>query len=402
VIKRFTAMRNIPLLICAGAAVLIGMPDLPAADWPQWRGPQRNGVAPDSPRLLDAFPPNGLQPLWESEAIPSNDEGGLGSVGVQGERAYLSVVWHRDVPTETRQIDDLVLRQLGYSPVDSLPAALVREMERVRENLDQQLRGKKLDDFAAQWVAQNLDKKQQQLFGGYVTNRFRKGRLAIPLEVFDKLNAHRKHVFANEQEMREWLSSQQFAEEMQRQIIEAVPPTRRVADDTVVCLDLETGRTLWKAQAPGEPTGRNSSSTPCVAEGRVFALGSTQAHCVDATTGTTLWAAPLSAKGPGSSPLYLPGALVVNAGKLCALDPDTGKVLWTQTKRAGRIPHLSRGRTAIARSCFATAGAISPLWMQSPASYFGRSRPEAMRRRRWSTTNSRCKGVPNLACCFTS
>ena len=107
-------------------------------------------------------------------------------------------------------------------------------MESGRENLDPQLRGKKLDEFAAQWVAQNLDKKQQQLFGGYVANRFRKGRLAIPLDAFEKLNAHRNHLFANEQEMRERLNARQFSEEVQRQVIEAVPPTRRVADDTVV------------------------------------------------------------------------------------------------------------------------------------------------------------------------
>ena len=88
-------------------------------------------------------------------------------------------------------------------------------------------------------------------------------------------------------------------------------------------IDLETGQTLWKSQVPGEPTGRNSSSTPSVADGRVFALGSTQVHCVDAKSGKTLWTAPLSSKGPGSSPLHLPGALVVNAGKLFALDPAT-------------------------------------------------------------------------------
>ncbi|HEX5175444.1 MAG TPA: PQQ-binding-like beta-propeller repeat protein, partial [Chthoniobacteraceae bacterium] len=227
------------------------------------------------------------------------------------------------------------LRQLGYQPVDSLPSAVVAKMENDRETLAPQLRGKKFDEFAAQWVAENLDKKQQQLFGGYIINRLRKGRLAIPLDALEKLNAHRQHVFATEAEMRAWLGAQQFSDEVQRQVIAAVPPTRRVADDTVVCLDLETGRTTWKTQVPGEPTGRNSSSTPCIANGRVFALGSTQAHCLETTTGTRQWSAALPAKGPGSSPLYLPGAVVINAGKLFALDPDSGKLLWTQPKAGG-------------------------------------------------------------------
>jgi outer membrane protein assembly factor BamB len=197
------------------------------------------------------------------------------------------------------------------------------------------LRGKKLEEFAAQWVAQNLDKKQQQLFAGYVTNRFRKGRLAIPLDVFEKLNAHRKHVFATDAEMKQWLAAQGFSDDVQRQVIEAVPPTRRVADDTIVCLDFETGRTLWKTKAPGEPTGRNSSSTPCIVDGRVFALGSTQVHCVDAKSGSSLWTAPLDSKGPGSSPLYAEGVLIVNAGQLTGLDATTGKRLWAQAKAGG-------------------------------------------------------------------
>ena len=51
--------------------------------------------------------------LWDSEEIPSNDKGGLSSVVVAGDRAYLSVVWHKEEPSETRQINELVVRQLG-------------------------------------------------------------------------------------------------------------------------------------------------------------------------------------------------------------------------------------------------------------------------------------------------
>ena len=53
----------------------------------------------------------------------------------------------------------------------------------------------------------------------------------------------------------------------------AVPPTMKVADDVVICLDLDSGKTLWKSKSPGEATGRMASSTPCVAGGRVYALG---------------------------------------------------------------------------------------------------------------------------------
>ena len=56
----------------------------------------------------------------------------------------------------------------------------------------------------------------------------------------------------------------------------------KVAEDVVLCLDLATGKTLWKCKSPGEATGRMASSTPCVADGRVYALGSTHFYAVDA------------------------------------------------------------------------------------------------------------------------
>jgi outer membrane protein assembly factor BamB len=177
--------------------------------------------------------------------------------------------------------------------------------------------------------------KQRQLYGGLITNRFRKGKLALPFDVLEALDKQKQRVFANDAEMKAWLAEQKWPDEVVQQIVAAVPPTTRIAEDVIVCLDLATGQTLWKAKAPGVPTGRGSSSTPCVAEGKVFALGSTHAYCVEAATGKQLWAAPLAQKGPGSSPLYVDGALVVNAKHLTGFDAATGKELWKQEKAGG-------------------------------------------------------------------
>jgi hypothetical protein len=76
-----------------------------AADWPQWRGPNRDGVAPDSPPLIDKIPEAGLPELWESEMIPSNDDGGLSTPVVAGGKVFVALPWHRQEPTETRQIE---------------------------------------------------------------------------------------------------------------------------------------------------------------------------------------------------------------------------------------------------------------------------------------------------------
>lgn len=53
---------------------------LTAADWNQWRGPNRDGTAPDSPAMIENLPADGLMPMWISEdTIPSARDGGWSS-----------------------------------------------------------------------------------------------------------------------------------------------------------------------------------------------------------------------------------------------------------------------------------------------------------------------------------
>jgi outer membrane protein assembly factor BamB len=306
-----------------------------SADWPGWRGASGNGVSPERTPLLTNWHGGDLKLLWESEEIPSNDEGGFSSVVVAGGRAYVSVVWHRDVPSETRQISELVLRQLGHQGTGGLGPELVKKMEETRLSLSPSLRGKKLEDFAKQWIEANLDQKQQQSYGGFITARFKKGPQALALDVLAKLDTEKNHFFANEAELRKWLEDQGFSEDVRQQVLAAVPPTRRLAEDTVLCFDLNTGKTLWKTAAPGEPTGRGASSTPCVAGGKVFALGSVSAYALDAETGKVLWSSPLPQKGPGSSPCATEDTVVINAKYLHALDAATGKERWKLEKAGG-------------------------------------------------------------------
>ena len=306
-----------------------------ADDWNQWRGPDRNGVLADSQPLADSWPEGGPGVLWDSESIPSNDDGGHGSVVAADGRAYISVVWHEDVPTETRAIDNLVLRKLGARGVGSLGEELVAKMEEARMNLNPRLRGSRLNEWAEKWVDEHLDKKQKQNLGSWVVSRFKKGKAAIPIATFERLNQISKRRFANEAEMVAWLKEQAFGEDVERQILAAVPNTMKVAKDTVVCIDMETGKTLWKAEAPGKATGRSSSSTPCVADGRVFSVGSDHVYCMDAKSGQQLWATPTAAKGVATSPMYADGLVVLLAGSLAALDAETGKPVWTQKKVSG-------------------------------------------------------------------
>ena len=62
-----------------GLAVAAG-----AADWPQWRGPQRNGISQET-GLLKTWPPEGPKLLWQVRDLGS----GYSTPAVVGERLYL-------------------------------------------------------------------------------------------------------------------------------------------------------------------------------------------------------------------------------------------------------------------------------------------------------------------------
>jgi outer membrane protein assembly factor BamB len=84
-------MKNGTLLIPLLLASVVSL--VPAADWNQWRGPNRDGIAPDCPPL--SWPATGPKLLWKSEVIPANLNGGFGSVSIANQRVYVFVSWQR-------------------------------------------------------------------------------------------------------------------------------------------------------------------------------------------------------------------------------------------------------------------------------------------------------------------
>ena len=69
-----------------GAAVIVAvsMPAAQAADWPQWRGPERNGISSET-GLLQQWPEGGPRLVWKQEGIGD----GYSTPSVVGERLYL-------------------------------------------------------------------------------------------------------------------------------------------------------------------------------------------------------------------------------------------------------------------------------------------------------------------------
>jgi outer membrane protein assembly factor BamB len=321
-----------------------------AADWNQWRGPNRNGVGMDDTPLANSWPDEGPAKLWESETIPSDHYGGYGSAVVAGGRVYLSLIWHTDVPTETRAIDARVLSKLGYRGSKFSPE-LRAEAEKARLERSPRLRGAALSDWAKAWVEEHLDDTQQLKLGSWVASRIVKGKSALSFDDFDKLEVVRNERFGSYDKMIEWLDGQDFSESVRAQILAAVPSTRLGAEDVVMCLDAETGETLWKKSFVSEETNRSASSTPSVVGGKVFAVSRASLYCLDAESGDLLWKSPLPATGPASCPLIFDGKVLFQADGLVAYSIESGELIWEQKAVGGRnaspVPWEVGGRRLI-------------------------------------------------------
>jgi len=113
------------------------------------------------------------------------------------------------------------------------------------------------------------------------------------------------------------------------------------AQDAVVCLDANSGRTLWKYGYPAA-IGANSyeggpNATPAVSQGKVYSLGKQgKMLCLDAATGAVVWdknAGGLAVEAPtwgfAGGPSVAGDAVVYNVGSRgVALDRLTGATLW--------------------------------------------------------------------------
>jgi outer membrane protein assembly factor BamB len=126
---------------------------------------------------------------------------------------------------------------------------------------------------------------------------------------------------------------------------------RRDPDEVVSAFDLATGKPLWSAAYPSAFTknkyaasmAKGPFSTPLVANGRVFTLGTSAVlSAFDAATGELKWRKDWSKEidtsrlftGTAMSPLLDSGLLIVHvgdddAGALRALDPAAGTEKWS-------------------------------------------------------------------------
>lgn len=314
------------------AVVLTFSASLLHAEWNQWRGSQRNGVSDSSTPIANSLPEGALVPAWESEDIPSDYDGGHSSPVVSGGRVYLGVVWHSRAPSEIRLIDEEVISAIGHRGTETLGPELTKKMEDARKTMNPRLRGTALDEWAKQWVNENFSESQKLVLGSWAEQRFKQGKNALDVELLNKVGAKQNKPFANAEELVAWVNAE-FPEAVRDRILKAVPDTIKVGKDTIVCLDAQSGKTAWKFEHEGKPTGRRTSGTPAVVDGRVYAVGSTHLYCVSAEDGKLVWKSELN--GAGSSPLVEDGKVFLQAGGVACYSAADGKTLWANKDAKG-------------------------------------------------------------------
>lgn len=304
-----------------------------AEDWPQWRGPNRNGVAATSPTLLETWPDKGPAARWVSEPVPSEKDGGFGSVVISGKKAFVYASWKFSEPLQARQVTTDVLKKIGW--VSTLPPDdLSARIESARNSDERAKQSKKeLRPWITKWINTNLADDQKKQFSRFVSGRLKKGKDAVGMDALIKLGRIKDKPFETVDAFIKWCADQQISETIRDQVMALMPTKRYWVEDVVLCLNAADGKTRWQTKFPGVLQGWGSSCTPCIADGKCYVIGSNgNVYCLKVDDGSEVWKGKTSKGAKNCSFIVFDGLAVIPAGPLTAFDAESGKVIWQQAK----------------------------------------------------------------------
>ena len=349
-------MRNNTLTLCLACLVWSGTTAIVSAeptsqpastDWPQWRGPNRDGVAPAGPKLLDSWPASGPKLLWKStEKIPSGREGGCGSLVVANGNAYLFAHFNKQTSKFCISTEDL--KAWGWSA--DMPEDMAKKVNEVHTPLRQKIWDRNLteDEWTNTWksLSATLTPEQVKTFQPLIEARFHKGfqfygqflrelgQLAD--KEFDTYGAMAGAFKHTDDAGKSAYYDLFHPHNSDGAAVKSLLMAKCFAwTDTIYCFDAVTGKTLWKKELPGTAASAATyyfaaSCTPTIAEGKCFVIGSAGLYCLDVKDGEVVW--QNKAGYSNSSPLVQDGVVYVMAPKASAFDAKTGKQLWTNPK----------------------------------------------------------------------
>jgi outer membrane protein assembly factor BamB len=310
------------------------------ASWAQWRGPARNGVDIHSPKLLDKWPEKGPKQLWKSEAFPSGREGGCGSVTVAGGKAFMFV--HVNKQTSKIVMPTTWLKEHGW--VEDMPADLKKKVEAARSVLNRKYYRRRPTDAqladAAKVFLATLPAAQVEKYGAAIRVRLGSGRKLSGKSLRDLATVRDKE-FDSISALNRGIKYEGYGNIFHPHnkdggIVKSYFLAQHWGwTDIVVCLNADTGKTLWKKEFPGTAANKGTyyyaaSCTPAVADGKCYVAGSGGFYCLSTENGDVVWQRKLEYSN--SAPLVDNGVVYILAKKLTALDAAKGDVIWQQPK----------------------------------------------------------------------
>ncbi|MCG3181153.1 MAG: Outer membrane protein assembly factor BamB [Phycisphaerae bacterium] len=308
-------------------------------DFNQWRGPQRNGLAPGGPQLDVRWDKSGPPLLWQSEEIPGSLESGSGCVSVAAGRAYLYVQWKYQQVLATRTVSRLALERLGWTSRE-IPPDLLKAMEEARTCPElEKLEGQPRVDWIKKWADEHVTTApEKKAIYSFAVRRLTQGKDAVPMEFLAKLATIQNKEFPSQAALDAWFADNHIPAAQKALVVPLIPTAVGKSWDTLVCLNVADGKVIFKKQFEGAgPYGSypyGASSTPTVVDGRCYFTGSkNDVYCLDAVSGEEIWQINPQARGRGinhSSPAVADGKVFVAAGELIALDQAKGTVVWRQ------------------------------------------------------------------------
>ncbi|MBI3832154.1 MAG: PQQ-like beta-propeller repeat protein [Planctomycetes bacterium] len=354
------------LLWCAWSASTLLSAETPQySDWPQWRGPNRDGAALASPKLLDEWPKEGPPLVWKSEPIPGYEEAGCGSPVVADGKVFLYFNARQPIGggKKFKPITTEALIDAGWLP--DLPDELAKKIETARlarpatrgapawydveAPKDADIvafieKTPELNKYVKDFIG-TLPPQDAQKYGAYIKRRFCMNGTEYTWDELVKMSTLRDTEIESIFEWNSkktallcgkdaWDGHQGVLGSFSKNVwMRACKPM-----DTILCLDAATGKTLWKKDFPADWTalkGRRgipqggfleigASGTPAVLDGMCFAAGMAGLYCLSAKDGSLLWQA--KTEPAHASPLAANG-IVYHYGS--AYSANTGKVLWT-------------------------------------------------------------------------
>ena len=326
-----------------------------SADWPCWRGPDRNGLARTSPKLLDSLPPGGPKLVWKSDYIPFGWQGGWGSPVVAEGKVFLYVHWMHPNGDGKRlkPITAQFLEELGWIP--GVPDDLAKNLEDAwaspsrpaaakcpamndlifdNPDLDAFLaKQPELGKYIADFIA-TLKPDEAKKYGPFV-----KRRLCMRPKGFQGGETWDKLVKLSKLQDQEFKTYSGFFGAVDRCGIPLnadgsvevwAPPRCTTKTDTLVCLDGATGKLLWKKDWD-IPRAKGSyaypwSTTPAAADGKVYFCGATGTYCLSAKDGSVVWEQKRA--GGTQASILVDNGLVFDPSTASAYNAGTGRLLW--------------------------------------------------------------------------